>query len=139
MRAEMQSDQSESEEFSVVENLLNYIPYDKLMDLGDSEHLQVFLVYIAGKNTLVPELAKVLPPKLLLELLFVFAGQDIQVPDKKFMSTAFRDIDIYFSLVKTPSFVEIGRLATKYNTSVQVVRAVSERVAESLGKDPPVK
>jgi len=135
----MQSDQSESEEFSVVENLLNYIPYDKLMDLGDSEHLQVFLVYIAGKNTLVPELAKVLPPKLLLELLFVFAGQDIQVPDKKFMSTAFRDIDIYFSLVKTPSFVEIGRLATKYNTSVQVVRAVSERVAESLGKDPPVK
>lgn len=134
----MQSDQS-SEEFSVVENLLNYIPYDKLVDLSDTERLQAFLVYIGGKNTLIPELAKILPPKLLLELLFVFAGQELQMPDKKIMGTAFRDIDIYFSLVKSPTFVEIGRLASKYNTSVQVVRAVSERVADSLGKEPPVK
>ena len=135
----MKSDQPESEEFSVVENLLNYVPYDKLLDLGDSNHLHAFLIYISGKNTLIPELAKVLPPKLLLELLFVFANQELQIPDKKFMNIAFRDIDIYFSLVKAPTFVEISRLATKYNTSVQVVRSVSERVAESLGTQPPVK
>jgi hypothetical protein len=127
------------EDFSVIENLLNYIPYNKLLDLSNDEQFKAFLVYVSGKNSLIPELAKILPPKILLEFLFIFSGQELGIPEKKSVITAFRDIDIYFCLEKTPTIAEMTRLAGKYNTTPQTVKAVSDRVSFTLGKPAPIK
>lgn len=121
------------------ENLLNYIPYTKLVDLAQKEYLADFLTYVSSKQTLLPELAGVLSPDLLFNFLFAFAGQTIVIPDQKTILAAFRDLDIYNCLIAAPTSSEVNRLASKYQLTVQTVKTTADRVAEALGKPSPIK
>ena len=121
------------------ENLLNYIPYNKLVDLSKGHNLENFLTYISSKHSLLPEMAEVIPTEQLFNFLFAFAGQTISIPDQKTILAAFKDLDIFDSLTITPTFAEVQRLANKYNTTVQTVKSVAIKVATSLQKEPPLK
>lgn len=121
------------------ENLLNYIPYNKLVDLAQKEYLADFLTYVSSKQTLLPEMAGLLPPDLLFNFLFAFAGQTIVIPDQKTILAAFRDLDIFNSLTATPTSSEVNRLAAKYQLTVQTVKVTTDKVAEALGKPSPIK
>lgn len=121
------------------ENLLNYIPYNKLIDVAKKEYVTDFLTYVSGKQNLLPEIAEVLPPEQLFNFLFAFAGQTITVPDQKVILAAFRDMDIYTALVMSPNSSEINRLAAKYQITVQTVKTTVDRVAEALGNASPIK
>lgn len=121
------------------ENFLNYIPYTKVANLQDEKYLEEFLSYIASKHSLLPEMAKVISTEELFNFLFAFSGQVIEVPDQKSMLAAFRDLDIYNSLVATPSFQEVQRLAAKYSVTTQTIKSASDRVAKTLHKDSPIK
>lgn len=121
------------------ENLLNYIPYNKMIDFGDKEYLESFLVYIGNKHTVLPEMGSVMNPEQLFNFLFAFAGQTIHIPEQKVILDSFRDMDIFRSLTINSSFTEIQRLASKYQTTTQTIRAAADRVAIALHKDSPLK
>ena len=121
------------------ENFLNYIPYNKVMNFDKEGYLKDFLVYIATKHSLLPEMAEVIPPEQLFNFLFAFAGQTIHIPEQKVILDAFRDMDIFDSLVINSNFSEVQRLATKYQVSTQTIRAAVDRVAAALHKDPLLK
>ena len=121
------------------ENFLNYIPYNKVVDFDKKGYLEAFLVYIASKHSLLPEIAEIIPPEQLFDFLFAFAGQTIHIPDQKVILDAFRDMDVFESLTANSNFSEVQRLATKYQTTPQTIRAAADRVALALHKDPPLK
>lgn len=121
------------------ENFLNYIPYTKLTDLNKKDYLKTFLVYIANKHSILPEMAEVLSPEQLFNFLFVFSGQLLIIPDQKAIIEAFRDLDIFNSLVTSSNYSEIQRLADKYQLTTQTIKAIVNRVSEVLQKDSPLK
>ena len=116
------------------ENLLNHIPYNKLINFSKKGYVEAFLVYVSSKHSLLPEIAEVMPPEQLFNFLFAFSGQTIHVPDQKVILDAFRDLDIFDSLTSSPTFAEVQRLSTKYQTSTQTVKSVAERVGKALNK-----
>jgi hypothetical protein len=128
-----------SKEIKNSENLLNYIPYHKLINLAQQEYLIDFLTYTSTKQSLLPEIAEILPPDLLFNFLFAFAGQTITIPDQKAVLAAFRDLDMFNSLTITPTSSEVNRLADKYQLTIQTVKSTIDKVAEALDKPSPIK
>jgi hypothetical protein len=84
-------------------------------------------------------MAAVLTPEQLFNFLFAFAGQTVTVPDQKTILASFRDLDIFFSLVDSPTPAEIQSLASKYGTTIQTVKSVAFKVSEVLQKPCPIK
>ena len=123
------------EKLAHIENLLDYIPYNKLINRSKNFE-EDFLQYISGKYSILPELSSVMEFEQLLRMLYIFSGQSINIPDQKSILTAIRDLDIYYSLSENASSIEITRLAKKYSTTVQTVRSVYEKVVENLNKVP---
>jgi len=129
----------QSDDIKKSENLLNYIPYNKLVSLAKKEYVADFLIYASTKYSLLPEVANVLSPEQMFNFLFAFAGQTINIPDQKAILGAFRDLDIFNSLVINPNSSEVNRLAAKYQVTQQTIKSTVDRVAEALGKDSPIK
>lgn len=121
-----------SEDYNIIENLLGHVPYTKAIPYNTDEFFENFLVYISSKYSLVPELNKILSHDDLLNLLYVFAGQTLEIPEQKAIQTAFRDIDIYISLKKNMSTVEVNRLAEKYSATTQTIKAIFTKVNDIL-------
>lgn len=121
------------------ENLLNYIPYNKLVNLAKQEYISDFLVYASSKYSVLPEVSQVLPPEQMFNFLFAFAGQTITIPDQKAILGTFRDLDIFNSLIANPSSSEVNKLAAKYQVTQQTIKSTVDRVAEALGKSSPIK
>lgn len=121
------------------ENLLNYIPYSQFQEFQEKEFLEMFLVYMSGKYTMLPELAQVFGVKEVLKFLYVFSGQHVKVPDSKNILTAFRDIDIYCSLKNNSSSSELERLANKYSTTLNTIKLINEKVAATINVSPELE
>ena len=125
----MTDDREEKE----IENLANIVPIPKkLYKVEDVEYMKTFLAYAGGKYTLLPELAEVMSFDSLIKFLSVFAGQTIDVPERKSLINTVRDMDIYFCLKANNSTSETARLAEKYSMTVPAIKWIFEKVQECL-------
>lgn len=127
------------DKFLASEKLLDYTPFPKsLPTVNKEEYSAAFLTYVAGKVSLLPELATLLPFDTLVNFLYAFAGQTIEVPDQKTIENAIRDINIYFNVANNPSSDEIKEIAKRYSMPVQSVSLIVKRVSKALGKENPI-
>src|SRR3974390_1647107 len=112
------------------EKLLDYTPFPKsLSSVSKKEYSEAFLIYVSGKVSLLPELATLLPFDVLVNFLYAFSGQTIEIPDQKSIENAIRDINIFFNVENNPSSDEIKEIAKRYSMPVQSVTLIVKRVA----------
>jgi hypothetical protein len=121
-----------------VATLSELVPYSSINQKSAKKVAEDFVKYAGEKHSVIPELAELLSYEQLLNLLYVFAGQSLVIPDQKKILNAFRDLDIYYSICSNPTNVEITRLTYKYDTSFQNIKAIYGRVEEFLGKGPSI-
>lgn len=118
--------------------LSELVPYNNMSQKSAKKVAEDFIKYAGEKYSLIPELAELLSYEQLLNLLYIFAGQKLDIPDQKKILNAFRDLDIYYSICSNPSNNEITRLTIKYDTSFQNIKIIYKRVEEHLGKGPDI-
>lgn len=126
------------EKISKIGTLSELVPYSSLNQKAPKKVAEDFVKYVGEKHSVIPELAELLSYEQLLNLLYVFAGQSLVIPDQKKILNSFRDLDIYYSICSNPSNIEITRLTFKYDTSFQNIKVIYERVEEHLGKGPNI-
>jgi len=127
------------EQLPATEHILNNLPYQvHHYKISEEEYSKTFLIYSMGKLSLLPELYKIMPLKIIMNLFYLYAGKSFNIPDSNSVKQSIRDIDIYYSLVNNPTVTEINKLATIYSTSPQNIKWISEKVALSLDKPAPI-
>lgn len=116
--------------------LSEIIPYGNIHQKSAKKVAEDFVSYTGEKYSLIPELADLVTYEQLLNILYVFAGQTLSIPDQKQILNSFRDLDIYYSICSNPTNTEITRLTIKYDTSFQNIKTIYKRVENKLGRGP---
>ena len=118
--------------------LAELVPYLNINQKYSKKVAEDFIKYAGEKASLIPELAELLTYEQLLNVLYIFAGQTLRIPDQKKILKVFRDLDIYYSLLANPSNNEVVRLTLKYDTSFQNIKTIYSRVGDQLGAGPDI-
>ena len=116
--------------------LSELVPYNNMSQKSAKKVAEDFVSYAGEKYSLIPELADLVTYEQLLNILYVFAGQTLSIPDQKQILNSFRDLDIYYSICSNPTNTEITRLTIKYDTSFQNIKTIYKRVENKLGRGP---
>lgn len=117
------------------DNLVNYIPYDKLIKETD-EYKQLFFKYMEKEYELIHEMGQLINFKELMDFLYVFSGRAIKIPDPKVILSCLRNLDIYFTLKdKEQPSAEINRMAQKYSISTDKVKNIFYVVSSMVELD----
>jgi len=116
--------------------LSELVPYNNMSQKSAKKVAEDFVSYAGEKYSLIPELADLVTYEQLLNILYVFAGQTLSIPDQKQILNSFRDLDIYYSICSNPTNTEITRLTIKYDTSFQNIKIIYKRVENKLGRGP---
>lgn len=121
------------------DNLVNYIPYNKLTKNTD-EYKELFFTYMSKELDSVVEMGHVIPFDNLVDFLYVFAGKTIKIPEPRVVLNCFRALDIYFSLIEKDNHQEVVRLAQKYSIPTDKVKTIQNNVRLVLEeKNPSIK
>jgi hypothetical protein len=118
--------------------LAELVPYLNINQKYTKKVAEDFIKYAGERSSLIPELAELLSYEQLLNVLYVFAGQTLRIPDQKKILKVFRDLDIYYSLLANPTNTEVARLTLKYDTSFQNIKTIYLRVGEQLEPGPDI-
>ena len=116
--------------------LSELVPYNNMSQKSAKKVAEDFVSYAGEKYSLIPELADLVTYEQFLNILYVFAGQTLSIPDQKQILNSFRDLDIYYSICSNPTNTEITRLTIKYDTSFQNIKTIYKRVENKLGRGP---
>jgi len=125
-------------DYETVEKIQDFLPFIYRLKITEEEFYADLLLYTGDKFDVLPELTKILPLNSLLKFLYIFAGKTIRIPEKRLLSLALRDLDIYYSYVNSPQKLELNRLSKKYNITSQNVLSVIAKIANNLNKPNPL-
>lgn len=125
-------------DYETAEKVLNFLPFKPVSKSAEQELYKDLLVYVGEKFDILPELFQILSVDVLLKFLYVFSGKTIKIPEKRLVTQALRDLDIFYCYSKTPTKIEITRLSKKYSVTPQNITTIINKVAKKLNKISPL-
>lgn len=105
----------------------------RLQKLPEKELLDLLLKYSDKKLSIIPELSEILNLSQIIKLLYVFAGQTLEIPKQSILNNALRDLDVYYTVKYSTNLEQDSlRLSTNYSLTEQAMTAIYNKVDSKL-------